>query len=695
MGYVYAPQITDLLSGCACAIIFILLLSLDARKAIKRKAYWLPGISLVLSALTLRYISFVDYSTVNVFLETRDLTDKDKVIYLLIQPIIDSGRLVICVFIAYLIPGLVSSRFRSVWSDIGALALTVLSHMLSEIYIAQHIYFNVELWITVVNVIIFTAIILLVLLCICTVLAGKTIRFIMNQKVPSLLSCCSNSRRDCGSIGDHVLKSWIVGRCSQPEYIMARSVLSSLAGFLVTVCVTQVAFKWVLFYRHHIMQLHSLNRTTFLIQSAFVLMGWIFVSFRWLTAVIYFPRDIWSSFQVEDFWTRSIIELKHSRLNGPLFREKRNRDQTLLESIIVDIIVAIRLHYLLLSMALLLQKLVVFLSKATCFLSWFLFFPFVIIRQKVILRSEFSKYKELLEMIRMPGEMARNLWIANESAFKSTKKHMQEGMKSGQDLMKIIRRLQTGAPEGGETCREEEKYLQYTGKKSWKMKAASLIHLMLCSYDDTNSGVVDDAFKACSEAWPLMDFTESSDTEDNFVSQAADKEFNTLENIWNKKLKVKPTQSKEVQTLRNRMIEDMKSRIADGEGGGDESALKNPDSMDWRKAVANFSLNRTSKAIDADSVEAMINNSRRSLANVIVDCLANELSNSIIEKCNSWAVDGKEQEIYHAAFIAGKAMAVSDLIQTGQVNHAVPKAVAEGVWNNAPEDEAILIKCMV
>jgi len=162
-----------------------------------------------------------------------------------------------------------------------------------------------------------------------------------------------------------------------------------------------------------------------------------------------------------------------------------------------------------------------------------------------ITKSKFSKYREVLESIAMPGENAKSLWIANESAFKSTKKHMEQGRGSTEDLIEMIRCLRAEAPvtdEGEEIYGEEEKYLKYFSKTSWKMRAVSLIHFMLCSYDDTNYEVVGDAFKVCSEAWALMDFVESSDREANLVSLAADKEFSTLKNIWKQNLKVKPIQ---------------------------------------------------------------------------------------------------------------------------------------------------------
>ena len=188
------------------------------------------------------------------------------------------------VLIAYLLPGLVSSRSRGVCINSVALALSVLAHLLSEILIFRWYWFKDPY-----DYILFATNILLVLLCICAVLAGKTIRFIMNQKVPSLLSCCSNSCRDCGNIGDHVLKCWIVVRCSQPEYIMARSVVSSLAGMVVTVCVLQIASEGILFY-NSAQQFIVLNRTTSFVQSAFILIGRIAVTIRRLTTVIYFPN---------------------------------------------------------------------------------------------------------------------------------------------------------------------------------------------------------------------------------------------------------------------------------------------------------------------------------------------------------------------------------------------------------------------
>lgn len=66
----------------------------------------------------------------------------------------------------------------------------------------------------------------------------------------------------------------------------------------------------------------------------------------------------------------------------------------------------------------------------------------------------------------MPGERAENMWIANESAFKSTKKHMEQGRINTAAMIEIIRhRTEPAGDGGGETQLQEEKYFRYVGKK--------------------------------------------------------------------------------------------------------------------------------------------------------------------------------------------------------------------------------------
>lgn len=95
------------------------------------------------------------------------------------------------------------------------------------------------------------------------------------------------------------------------------------------------------------------------------------------------------------------------------------------------------------------------------------------------------------------------------------------------------------------------------------MEAVSLIHFMLSLYNDNNLGVVDEAMKACSEAWPLMDFVETSDTEVNLISLATNKEFYTLEHKWKK---MKSAKSERLRTAMRDIIKaHMQCWIREGE----------------------------------------------------------------------------------------------------------------------------------
>jgi hypothetical protein len=223
-------------------------------------------------------------------------------------------------------------------------------------------------------------------------------------------------------------------------------------GFVVTVCIVFLAVDWIQFPPQHpyITELIPL-----VIQFLFILIGWIIIILRWFTSVMYFSRDLWFLFQWEDFWTRSIVEMK-SNLNAHyrerLFREKRLPKRVTQESGIASSIIAIWLYSLLLTMALCLQKLMVLLSKACWCLSEIVVRMIRLVlfsREKNAMLSgsaisptennPFIKYQDALEIISMPGEIAGSLWTANESAFKKVKKHMEEGIKKGNDSLDLIK----------------------------------------------------------------------------------------------------------------------------------------------------------------------------------------------------------------------------------------------------------------
>ena len=191
----------------------------------------------------------------------------------------------------------------------------------------------------------------------------------MSQKIPLALSCCCNcqeKKHHCNNIQIHVLKCFIVTRASQPYYIIARSVFSAFAGMVNTVCFLFIVVRWIWISKYLI------DPPFFYIQFLFILIGWIVLLFRWFTAVLYFPKNVWCLFHLEDFWTRSIVDMKNdldAHLTARLFRKKRSLERTPLESIVVNFITAVGLHSLFFIMGLWLLKLMVLVSKVCWCLS--------------------------------------------------------------------------------------------------------------------------------------------------------------------------------------------------------------------------------------------------------------------------------------------------------------------------------------
>lgn len=725
------------LSSSICAVIFITLVLSDVWKAYRRKAIWIPGRALVLSALTIQLLLFIDHLDVSVNSSNQHLKDMQLILLVEGQLLIDSRRVMMCVFIAYLLPGIVSQGLRSVWGDVGALALIVIAHMAYEAYFlltydiwgvsarshykeywtTNDLRGHVE-WLIPSYIAVSLAMILLVVLLSCAVIAGKSIRNTMSQKVPPTLSSCCDSgeNRLCNNIKDHVLRSWIVVRASQPDYIMARSVFGAFAGVVVTLCDVLLIVKGVFFY-----PVDPVDITVFATQLAFVVVGSIVVVFRWLSAVFYFPKDLGYLLRCEEFWTREIVQQK---------RDLR-RCRLILS--------------LLLTMLQCAQKLVVFLSKLCWFISQFAFRK---IRPSTMkennMSNQFSKYKEALETIRMPGENAYSLWRANKSAFDKTDHNFEKGIKNGKSSFKKLISLihQTREIRDGEaptslkeeelfkavgknslTDLKEEKHFKTVGKISWKMRAVSLIHLIIYLCDGTDSDEVNDCIEAYRQAFPFMEMVDRSDPEAKLVSEAANNEFTTLENIWQKHPKMRSAEnfrraqrdeekalnrpqsqreeaigtedqwkaSNELlkQKIRTPLEDNIKKLYQEEESKG-ENCDKYPsvdeDSEDLKTVAARISLYKiwnvvvldsnpddaiqTSRSNPDDAFQKLRSNPgdaiyklRCLLAHIINHCIKdNVLDEAIRKNCNKWAEDGEENEIFNAASIAGKAQGVREQI---------------------------------
>lgn len=236
------------------------------------------------------------------------------------------------------------------------------------------------------------------------------------------------------------------------------------------------------------------------------------------------------------------------------------------------------------------------------------------------------------------------------------------------------------------TSLEEEKHFHEVGKSSWKMRAVSLIHFMMYFYDGTNYDVINDSFDAYSQAWCFMDIVDSLDPEGHLVSLTADTEFDSIKKIWgrvnpsNKNISKKLLEEKIKSPLKQLMQEcDREERTAHIE--------RQEDSRDWMAVAAKISLYKLRKTMEVKcSSDNAIHNLRCLLANLIAHCMGKELDKAVINNCRKWVEEGREEEIFDAAFIAGKAKVVREKMES---SHAVrdQTEVLAGKGHNISEVE--------
>jgi hypothetical protein len=341
------PRLADtatLLSLPFGSAFLLLLLGLDAWRSKSKKTHWIPGDSLVLGALSLQLLGLVSRPFVNISDSEKLNTESvEKISELILSNMFVtlSGRAVMCVFMGNMVADVARSRDRKVWSDMSALAISatgVLIHLSYEIYIVFiHWLKDPFLWNSsivlylVINIIILVSIVLVVLLLGCAVFASKSIQEVVAQRIPVLLS--RSEHRNPGSVvwwdtvEEHAVRSWITARTHQPQYIIARSILISSIGFLVTICVVFcLGFSiWGWIKARGIVNSEDdgfdwLRVIVVVLQWIFILPGWAIVCWRWLTAVVFYPRRLTLKqfFRLEDFWTRAMLELQEEFMEKDL-----------------------------------------------------------------------------------------------------------------------------------------------------------------------------------------------------------------------------------------------------------------------------------------------------------------------------------------------------------------------------------------
>ncbi|GLJ06601.1 hypothetical protein SUGI_0042810 [Cryptomeria japonica] len=710
---------------------FTCLILLDIWNAIKSKprTWWIPGKALILSALSIQVLSYLDYSNIS-FSDTPNHTDIAKLLGN--QLVIDSGRLVICVFIGYLLPGMATRGSARASSDIVALVVSLFTAIISELFYVHkagnvilkvdynyvYDFFDqwqhnpkIKIWFIVSSSVFLVAIVLLILLLVSAILAGKTVRCMLKQRINSAISLNKpHQAKECWEkFEDEVLKSWLLCRAAQPQYVIARSVLSSSTGLVVSICIVLFIAK-TLKLRSNIIHyddgLDWLRHTTFGLQCLFVALGGLVIFRRWFRAVIYFPiffrkgikcPPSWPRCSVEDFWTRSISELINMYdLQQWRRDQKPAADKTCFGGIFMKVFTKFKLHKLL-YFVWALQKFLVWFSKC-CWLFSEMFFGSTLMRRAVIGKDthlfkdhpsedELGNYKKVLEHLCMPGEKPASLWLTNKASIGQARDRIENGKKSEcQGLIDLIKERPDTPYDERFVYRLEslplvKVYFPALNESWWKMTAVSLLRIIIkLEADGRKKG---EAIKAYKQAWDLMTFVESSNSEQpnsinvtqvfdfeaDLVSMVADKEFEELEKMHDSsqvsttndpKRALDDFLEKAEEQLRIQKLLEGEQTRPDVEKAARRIGDGPQDSKDWNKIVPSYSMYRVCKILNSrndNNLKELVDYLHNCLGDVIVDCLE-RLPKMLVRSFGEWALEFQEDDMWEAFHIAGKCKKV-------------------------------------
>lgn len=189
-------------------LVFIGLLRRDTWKAIRKRAHWIPGDWLVLSALTLQILNLLNGESS--FL--KDILDNAKPLNGEVVKnnlfMIHSCSVMLCVLVAYLLLGMARPGYEDSWVKIGALVLIIFLHISSELFTVHNLLAHKGLpllcdyvfffWINAVEVtegsfivsgvIISITLVWLILLLSCVAVANKSIRTLACQRILVILA---------------------------------------------------------------------------------------------------------------------------------------------------------------------------------------------------------------------------------------------------------------------------------------------------------------------------------------------------------------------------------------------------------------------------------------------------------------------------------------------------------------------------
>ncbi|GLJ29387.1 hypothetical protein SUGI_0579460 [Cryptomeria japonica] len=688
--YNYSYTVEDVLKQLAMLlglVYFVSLMIFDACVATfgKPARIWNPGKSLLINALTIQILSFLkikiikfsddDTSSIQGYFRVRQDIRQNRLVGA-------SGRVVTCVLIGYLLPGMARAGSATDWRTLAALALSLFTF---EFYYLTTLFYNPP------NA------------------AGRTIRGTLAQKI-SVIQWDKRKRSEEGSwqkFEGEIIKSWFLSRVCHPQYVIARSVLSSAVGLVVTICILFSITPKLDYYSFPFERwdAYDIVIVAWTLELAFILIGGTVIFCRWLMAVVYFPRFFVKKMKltqirpiVEDFWTRGILELVQI-YDLQKWRLQEQSKDGILKGLAFRLATTMRIHYLF-YLLWPLQVSLVYFSKGCLFISELLF-SFKCVwncllgsdKKPAQSQGEFEECREILEKVCMPGENPERLWVANKKSMKQAKDRFKKSKEKGckcTDLIDFLKsRFHQEIDYGGRFVNQLERlplveeHFSALDENCMRMTALSLLNVIINLLPLHRDGdKLNKAIEAYKQALELMSFVDNSDPENpttvdvlKVIDIEADRVSVAVHNEFQRLLKLPKDKTNSSEKSPNfatpeaaingllndaeKQLKEQKLIIINKEEQpvGEEYC----DSRDWSAIAACYSNYRVCKLILKDGFNSENEFKKEylydSLADVIGHCLL-KLHNVMIKTCREWAVKFEEEKIWDAMYIAGKVVGV-------------------------------------
>ncbi|GLJ39033.1 hypothetical protein SUGI_0795660 [Cryptomeria japonica] len=493
----------------------------DIVKACKRRDKWIQGSGLTLTALSVQFLGYFDAQNVN-----RKSKEELKIL-VNNQLSIDSARLVLCTFLACVLPGVAFHSSGGRCSNIAALAVSLSLHMATEIYLLENVndpaFRNGGRTMFISSsVLLLVAAISLVLYIGLAIINCKFTRDRLNHKIAKMVEGTVQSKILKGKLKSKMLvtnkfdafKYWAIVRGCQQEFWLVSSAFSPAVLMVVTTCVAVVVAKAI--SRQSL--LHNINnsvRWTLCFQCVFILTGWAIVIWRWAVfLLLYASRGElfnYSSYTMAcgNRFFRLVYLLVGRAWNlNPL--DYVSHCKRILTYVWKALRVLLLLIFLITMLPTGLFFLVIYLLVLFNFFCWWL----SKLLARIFITPECINWiKDLVSDAEVDlNTEAKEILYVTQSSVDQTKSVMKDSSQKGENSKKIVEVIKNSVEKSRQEIRER---LSPTGDiysyiGVWKMVAVAAIYVLaeLCGHSNE---IVKDAVHAYKEAKDLLEFLDFPD----------------------------------------------------------------------------------------------------------------------------------------------------------------------------------------